>query len=284
MKRLSLPAIVLLGVLTMAGCSAPSGSAGEADSGGDVGAPSAPVDSGEGRVPAFDKAEENREVIVTGSVLITAVDPIAASEASVRIVEAAGGRVDARTEYAPTEGNNGSARLTLRIPASDLSQTLGELKELGTVEKVQISSENVTHVARDLDARIAALSASLDRLLQLMATAENTEVLLQLEREVTERQGTLDSLRSQRRLLTDQVAMSTITLELTSVASAPVGTPSTVVDALAAGLASFIAFFTGVLYVVSYLLPWLVLLGIIALVIVLSIRRKRRAAVPATET
>lgn len=283
MRRLTVPAIVLLGMLVMSGCSAPMGASTGGESGGDVAAPSAPDESVGGEVPAFDGAEENREVIVTGSVLITAIDPIAASEQTVQIVEAAGGRVDARTEYAPTEGNNGSARLTLRIPASELSQTLGALKDLGTVEKVQTSSENVTHIARDLDARIAALTTSVDRLLELMATAENTEVLLMLEREITERQGTLDSLRSQRRLLTDQVAMSTITLELTSVADAPVGTPSTILDALAAGFASFIGFFVGVLYVLSYLLPWIVLLGIIALIIVMSIRRRRRPAVQATE-
>lgn len=280
MRRHTVPAIILLGLLTLGGCSPLSSSSGDSESGG-VAAPVAPEESA-GEVPAFDGVDEGREIIVTGSVQITAADPIAASEESVRIVEAAGGRVDARTEYAPTEGNNGSARLTLRIPASNLSATLGSLKDLGTVERVEISSDDVTNVAHDLDARIDALSTSLDRLMQLMATAENTEVLLTLEREITERQGTLDSLRSQRRLLADQVAMSTITLQLTSVASAPVGTPSTVLDALVAGLASFVAFFTGVLYVLSYLLPWLVLLGVIALIVVIAIRRKRRT-VPASE-
>ncbi len=285
MKRMTVPAILLIALLTLGGCSGAGGfteeiglPAAEPNSGGDFGG-----ERGEGAPSLAEEIDSDREVVVTGSIYITATDPIAASETTVQIVEAAGGRIDARTEYAATETDNGRAVLTLRIPSAALNRTLGELKNLGTVEQIQTSSDDVTRQGQDLDARISALSVSIDRLLELMAGAQTTEILLTLEREITDRQAQLDSLRAARSLLSDQVSMSTIVLTLSSVAAAPVGTPSTFVDALVAGWASFIAFFTGLAFVLGYLLPWIVLLGILALVTVILVKRRTKPAIPAVD-
>ncbi len=228
-------------------------------------------------VPAGDLlGEVNREVITNGTVTITADDPIAAGEKAAKLIEAAGGRADGRTEYAPTDGDKGGATLILRIPSRGLSGTLAAIKELGSVESVQISTSDVTTEAQDMDARITALDASVVRLLALLSKASDTSTLVELETAISDRQGELDGLKSQRRYLSDQVAMSTISLTLSSEATAPKEEPETFWGALLAGLASFGAFFTGLLLALGYGLPWLVLSALILLVAALALKRRRR--------
>lgn len=217
----------------------------------------------------------DRQVITTGWVTITVDKPLDAASEAVKITEGVGGRVDGRTEYAPVNGDQGSATLTLRLPADSLTQTLEKLKELGTVQEVSLNAADVTMQTQDLDARISALSASVDRLLTLLSSAVDTDTLIQLETAISDRQGELESLESQRRYFADQVALSTVTLNLQSVSAAPAQEPDTFLDGLVAGWNSFIAFFAGLIVVIGVLLPWLVFLGIILGIVLFVLKRRK---------
>ncbi|MCU1403980.1 MAG: hypothetical protein JWQ43_283, partial [Glaciihabitans sp.] len=219
-----------------------------------------------------------RQIVTTGDATITAKDPLAAGVEAARIVESAGGRVDGRTEEAPIDGNAGRATLQLRIPADSLTTTLESLKDLGEVVSVNMSSSDVTTASADLDARITALSASVDRLLGLLTTATDTSTLIDLETAISGRQGELESLQAQRRLLSDQVAMSSVNLNLVSVADAPRDEPDNFWDALLAGLASFAAFFAGLLLVLGFLIPWIAVVALGVLVALLVTRRRKKRA------
>ncbi|GAB3607472.1 hypothetical protein GCM10027413_28810 [Conyzicola nivalis] len=243
--------------------------------------PSVPGTSEEARVTDATAgqllADDTRSVVTTGTVTVTADDPIAAASEAVRIVETAGGRVDARTENAPTENDNGSATLSLRIPSDSLGATLDGLKALGDAEHVAINAVDVTAQAQDLDARISALRASVDRLTALLATATDTKVLIDLETAISERQGNLESMEAQRRSLADQVDLSTIELSLISVTDAPLAQPDTFWDGLVAGWAAFTGFVGFLLVALGVLVPWLALAGVAALIALVVIRRRRAA-------
>jgi phosphotransferase system HPr-like phosphotransfer protein len=282
-RTIIIPTALVLAALTLSGCAAASydpteelvspqvGSGTEYDSSGS--GESAPTDSD---ATKFDDTAIDREVITTGYVTITVEEPMDAAADAVRITESVGGRVDGRSEYAPVDGDQGSATLTLRIPADALTDTLDKLRELGEVQEVSLYSSDVTMQTQDLDARIRALTASVDRLLGLLATATDTDTLITLETAISDRQAQLESLESERRYLADQVSLSTITLNLQSVASAPVEEPDTFVSGLEAGWNAFVAFFAGLLVALGVLLPWLVFAGIVTLVIILLVRRARR--------
>jgi hypothetical protein len=277
MRRTLIGSTVLLAAaLALTGCAAGASGAGDAgipapaDGGEAPGFAGGGADSGDGPTASVD-----RQVVITGDVTITAEDPLAASKDAVRIVEAAGGRVDDRTEYAPGDHDNGSAQLTLRIPADRLTAVLDKLEALGTTEQVSLSTSDVTVEKQDLDARIDALKASIERLNALIAKAKNISDLIALEGEISSRQGELESLEAQQRYLADQVAMSTVTLYLQSTAQAPVTQPDTFWDGLSAGWGAFVGFWAALLVVLGVLLPWIVTLGVIALVIVLLVRRRQ---------
>jgi hypothetical protein len=281
MRRTLIGSTVLLAAaLALTGCSA-SGGASAGDSG--VSAPQeaqAPggFDSaagGESGAGSTADVAVDRQVIITGDVTITADDPLKASKEAVRIVETAGGRVDGRTEYAATDTDKGSAQLQLRIPADKLTAVLDKLEELGSADQVTLSTSDVTVQSQDLDARINALRASIERLQALIAQASNIDDLIKLEGEISNRQAELESLESQQRYLSDQVAMSTITLYLRSDAEAPVTQPDTFWSGLTAGWNGFVGFWSGLLVVLGVMLPWLITLGVIAVLIIWLVRRRQ---------
>jgi hypothetical protein len=283
--------VLLAAALALTGCAAAGGSADyssgdeaapqgpqsqDADGGGFVAEDSAGGDGAGGDSGTSSAAD--RQVIISGNVTITADDPIDASKEAVRIVEAAGGRVDGRTEYAPGDSDKGSAQLELRIPASKLTAVLDKLEELGTADEISLSTSDVTVESQDLDARITALRASIERLNGLISQAKDIDDLIALESEISNRQAELESLEAQKRYLSDQVAMSTISLYLRSDAEAPVTTPDTFWDGLSAGWGAFVGFWAGLLVVLGVLLPWVVTLALIAALIIWIVRRRRRTA------
>ena len=285
MRRIIIPAVLLVAAISLSGCAA-SGSPDESSyTGAGQGVMLEPAqDSGPPLITQESAAAADgsvdRQVITSGYVTITSEEPISAATEATRIVESIGGRVDSRTEYAPIDGDKGSATLTLRLPADKLTATLEKLKTLGELREVSLSSSDVTMETQDLDARITALRASVDRLVALLATATDTDVLIKLETAISERQGNLESLESQRRYLADQVSLSTITLNLVSKADAPVVTPDSFWSGLQTGWDAFVGFFAGLLVALGVLLPWIALAGVITFLIIFFLRRRAKAVTP----
>ena len=298
MRRFLVSAILLLSAVSLVGCSPPSGGAGSSVS---TGAPGSSSSTGGDSKPAPAELPKNgspersggvvadagsgRQVITNGSVTMTVDNPATAADDASRIVENAGGRVDGREEQAPADGNQGTARLTVRIPSNKLSATLDRLKKLGTVANISISKQDVTLQSKDLDARITALRTSVNRLIDLMSKAATTADLISIETALSERQANLEGLESQKRFLDDQVDLSTIILNLDSPATAARTVPNNFLSGLVAGWNAFVAFLAGILVVIGVLLPWLIVLALIVLVVILiirrSLRRRARALVPA---
>jgi len=285
MTRVARPIMIgtalLIASLSLAGCSAAGAgstsshniSAGGGSSQQDAVAP----DPATGSKSDSGKASTaDRSVVVTGTMTVTAEKPLAAADEAVSIVEAAGGRVDGRTENAATDRDQGSATLVLRIPAAKLTPTLDALKKLGRADQVSINATDVTTETQDLGARIDALRTSIARLLELEAKATDTTNLIAIETAISDRQGELESLEAQQRGLTDQISMSTITLDLRSDAAAPPVKPADFWSGLGAGWHSFVAFWAGALVVIGVLLPWLLFMGVATVVTLLIVRLVRR--------
>lgn len=232
-----------------------------------------------------DAAAADRSLVITGYVVVTADDPIAAAEQATALTIAAGGRVDSRTEYAPRDGRSSWASLVLRVPADALEDVRARFAELGSVDETDFSAVDVGTQQRDLETRITTLRASIARYTAWLADADTTADLIQLESAIAERQNELESLEAQQRALADQVAMSTVTLELRSEALAPPPEgPETFWDGLVVGWNAFVGFWAGFAVVLGVLLPWLLVLGLGALVAVWLVRRSRRVKADAAAT
>jgi hypothetical protein len=144
---------------------------------------------------------------------------------------------------------------------------------------VNLDSTDVTGQVADVDARVNALRASVDRLTELLATAKDADVLVTIESSLSDRQQQLESMEAQQRSLTDQVSLATLTVDFITVEQAPVEKPSTFLTGLETGWGSFVGFINTVVVVFGVLLPWLVFLGLLAVVVIVIVRRAiRRSA------
>ncbi|WP_350349359.1 DUF4349 domain-containing protein [Agromyces sp. G08B096] len=235
-----------------------------------------------------EASDADRSVITTAWVSITVDDPIATADDAADLATEAGGRIDSRTETPGTDVQPANAQLVLRVPAEDLDGVVDALRELGTVTQVSMNASDVTQQRQDLDARIEALTTSVDRLTELLAQATTTTDLIAIESELTTRQAELDSLTQQRALLVDQVEYSTLSVDLVTEQAAPDPKPDTFWDGVVAGWEALTGFFAGLAVVLGVLLPWLLAAAVIAAVVLVVVllatrgarRQRREGATP----
>ncbi|MEN5075848.1 DUF4349 domain-containing protein [Isoptericola cucumis] len=260
-------------VLVLAACSGPgagedssaSSRAGETSAGAVEDAAGEGADEGAALGEAASEGTattDDREIITTGHATVVVDDPSAAAAELARLVEQAGGRVERRSESAGGADEPGSASMTFRIPSDRMTSAVEALDGLGDVQDVQQDSVDVTGEAQDLDARIAALNTSTGRLRELMADAASTGDLLEVEQELSERQAELDSLTAQRQRLADQVAMSTLDVELVSEPVAVAQSRGGFLGGLASGWDALVTTLSTLVLVLGVVLPWLALVGV----------------------
>lgn len=234
------------------------------DSGGDLGEG--------GDLPSQD-VDEDRAVIISGSLSMRVGDPIEMADAVSDAAQSRGGSIDRRAEGASTDFQPAWAMLTVRVPAEQVQDLLSALRALGDVTNLDLGEEVVTNQVRDLEVRVNASRASVERLTELLSTAADTETLLEVEAQLTQRTSELEQLLSRQRTLTEQVAMSTIEVRISSTTvEGPTGTPS-FWDGLVAGWSAFLAWGAAALFALGQALPTLVVLALLALVVWLLVRR-----------
>ncbi|WP_306232266.1 DUF4349 domain-containing protein [Agrococcus beijingensis] len=294
-RLLSMAGIVVAGTVLLTGCGA-LGAASESPAGPAVGQPlpdigqpdigqpeSAPQpgfggsEGGDtGGQPGVDVPQQDadgEEVIVQGSVAMQVADPIEMADAVADAAAARDGSIDRRSEGASTDFQPAWAMLTVRVPTVDVEGFLDALRGLADLSSVDVSEQRVGAQVRDLEVRVNAARASVDRLTELLATAADTETLLEVEAQLTERTSELEQLLSQQRSLADQVAMSTIEVQIRSTTvDGPTGTP-TFWDGLIAGWNAFLAWGATFLFGLGQSIPALVVLAVLALVVWLIVRR-----------
>jgi hypothetical protein len=221
---------------------------------------------------------EDRQMITEGSVVLAVDDPRAAANDAALLVEHAGGRVAERVEQAGFGDADATATLVVRVPASEVSRVLEQLRQFGEVRSVQLTSTDVTGEVRDLDARVRALQTSVGRLEALLAEATSTQAVIEAEQTLTERQEQLEQLLSQRALVADQVEMATFRLELWTADAAPAPEATGFWGGVNRGWESLATAVGTVLLVLGVLLPWALAVGVVTL-LALALRSRMRRQV-----
>lgn len=276
-------ALLLVPVFALAGCSTSVDMMSVDDRGGEfveampdiATEESMAVDMGMDSMAAAEMSVE-RSQIVTGDVYLTVDSPSDAANEVQSLVEAAGGRVDSRSEYTNWESELPNAYLWVRIPASALDETLAAIEALGEVESKSLNNQDVTLQVIDLEARIEVLETSIQKLRDLQDQASSTAELIEVESALADRQAELDSLNSQRNYLSDQVQYASIGVDLRSPAVAPERDPGSFLDGIISGWHAMLAFFAGTIVFFGFIVPWAALLIALGLVVWGIVRVKNR--------
>jgi hypothetical protein len=295
-------AATLLLVAGVGACSSASRS-GEATAGGparqsadaDVAggaAPSAPGGAAKETSFRADSALQQPGAGQTGSSFIStatvtlAVDDVAAVKPRVvAVAQTAGGALfGEQTSY----GARARSVITLKVPPAAFTAVLGELAGLGTLASQEVKTDDVTQQVIDLDARIAASSASLDRTRDLLGRASSLTDISFLEGEVARRQADLESLRGQQKTLRARIDMATVVVTLDGAQDATPAErerrrdPEVAIPGFTDGLSGSWTVVVGAARVAALVagaaVPFLPLVAL--LVVLVRWRRRRRTATP----
>lgn len=307
----------ILAVLAVAGCSHDSagkssaGGAPAANAGGAVPAPQAAgggsADSATGRALSAAGAQQgsspqgsSAEPLVGGGYKIVNAQLTVAvkgarnvalkADTAENIALAAGGEVDSDDR---TSGSDATATLQLRVPPDSVPDTLDRLSQLGIEKSRHSSTTDVTQKVVDVQSRVGSARRSINRLRLLFDKATKVSQIIALEDELSTREADLEALQAQARALSRQTSLATITLSLITAPKKHVAPPvkhthkrGGFVGALERGWHGFTAAAVWIAEAIGTVLPFLVLLIVVALaarVLWPRLPRRHRPTPAATE-
>jgi len=133
-------------------------------------------------------------------------------------VAALGGYIESKN-FSGT-GNAGDLRTasyTIRVSSESLDQLIGTIGDTAVIIGSTESTEDVTLSYTDMQARVESLRIEQQTLNDLLAQADDLDIILQLQNELTYVRYEIESYESQLRVLENLSSYSTLTLSITEV-------------------------------------------------------------------
>lgn len=227
--------------------------------------------------------DADREIIQSARATVSVKNVADAARSIAALAEKHGGYVESTeigkavaidSTAASAPADSGYGWISIRVPSADLTAVIAALGDSGEVLSSSTSKQDVTTAAIDLRARVDATRASVQRLTALMAKSGTVSELIEAEVALTDRQALLESYEQQLAALEDQVAMSSVHVELTRTATVATTDPAGFGDGLLAGWNGLIVSLNAVVIAVGFILPWLGIVGV-ALLVFWLVRRAR---------
>jgi hypothetical protein len=289
------PIVAVLGglalTIALSGCS--GGSGGSSDSAAPAGgALEAPVSDSARGSDALAVLETNADaprrsvtepsVISKGTVVLRSRD-VAGARFDVRqIVDQYAGEVSDEQTDTDEDGEVVSAHLVLRIPSADFGEAMADLENVADLKFSGRSAKDVTTQVIDTQVRLRAQRRSIARIETLLDRAQNLRDIVLIESQLTRRQADLDSLEQQSAYLRDQTSLATITVDIDHerAATEEPDDRTGFLAGLSAGWHGLVAVAVGLATAAGALLPWVVVLLVLAVPgwLMAQWLRRRRAA------
>ncbi len=229
-------------------------------------------------------AESGPKVVSTANLAVEVENVIEAAEEARLATEAEGGALFAESSSFRDELRS---VLTLKVPPEGFRPLLNRLGELGSATSQEITTDDVTERAVDLESRIRTTEASVTRLRDFLEGVGSVEEVARLEGELLARETELETLVGQLRALENRVDFATVVLTLVEVhevetvdeprAEDEAAALPGFFDGLRGGWDAFISFGSVALAVVGAVIPWVPVL----LAALLAWRLVRRFGGPA---
>ncbi|HUB38253.1 MAG TPA: DUF4349 domain-containing protein, partial [Streptosporangiaceae bacterium] len=186
------------------------------------GAAAVPPSAGQGGKAAVQTAKlapASQSIIYTASLTIRAANVTATAKRVVGIVVAAGGyTADEQASSARTTRTGRTVRLTLKVPVPAYQQVLGQLSSpaLGKQLSMQQQATDVTQQVADVNSLVTSEQDAISALQGLLKRAARVSGLLQVQRQISSDESTLNSLLAQQRALDRETTYGTVTMTLVS--------------------------------------------------------------------
>ena len=174
------------------------------------------------------------------------------------------------------------AYMIVRIPSTVLDQFVTSMEDHGNVTNKSETTTDVTLQYSDLESRKKSLSIEQDRIWALLEKADTLEAVIALEERLSEIRYELESMESKLRLYDNQVEYSTVHINVSEVKVYTPTEPETIGTRIQKGFArnveqikeTTVDLIVWIATSVPFLLPILLLIGIVVLVIKKFIGKK----------
>lgn len=175
---------------------------------------------------------------------------------------------------------------TLRVPSKNYEEFCNSASELGDLRSKSARVENVSQEYNDLNTTLEIYEAKEARYIALLSTITEDEYAVAVEKELTDIQIQIANIKTRMNAIETDVAYSYVYITINEVkeyVSEPVKT-DTFLDRLAVTLknagSGFLNFLEELLFLIIYLAPYLVLIGLVVFIVVSIVKKikKRKAA------
>lgn len=216
---------------------------------------------------------QSRMIIRTANVSMIVDDTSAAMEKITAAAEAVGGYVSDSKVWRDGEQLRGS--IALRIPADRLSAALAVIRKLAVrIQSESVGSQEVTQEYIDLQSQLRNLEAAETELRQLMTTirqnSRKASEVLEMYQQLSSIRSQIEQTKGRMRYLSQMTALATLQIDLVPNALAkpvveagwePLVIVKNASRALVGALQSFASI---VIWLVIYVVPVVLILGVIA--------------------
>jgi Domain of unknown function (DUF4349) len=181
-----------------------------------------------------------------------------------------------------------SGVVMMRVPSNQFDAVRKRLPSFGNTVSEQISGEEVSAQLVDLNARLTSLRLQEDSYRKLFVAAKQIQDIITVQERITEVRTQIEQIGAQRASLQDQVAMSTITVNVREKMAAKAENPKSteangkksfakrVSKGWKGGTDALVALLTAIVVVLVVLAPFLPVIVLSGVVAWWCIRRSRR--------
>lgn len=182
--------------------------------------------------------------------------------------------IDSSIEKYPNDAKRG--RAVLKILPRDFDRVISQLKELGKVDLVRITGEDVTEEYVDIGARLKNFYAVKERLLKILKdSARSVKDILEVERELSRLGEQIEKIEGRKKYLDRQVELATVTVnfyEPKAFSPEPLNIIKRFKQTIRTAIETFINVFNGVIVIIAAFLPLIIWVGVIFTIITVARR------------
>lgn len=193
-------------------------------------------------------------------------------------IEQYGGYIEQSQEYNYDNASNRNANMDVKIPADKLEKFIEELESIGTITSKTIASDDITDSYIDIESRIKALETEEETLLKILENAGSLTDVIELQQRLSTIRTDLESIKTQKQRYDGMVAYSGVKLDINEVERV-VESDDTffgeVKEKLMNNLYDLGDFFRKVAINFIAALPYIVIIGVIAVVVIIIVKKVR---------